>query len=192
MPLPDFAAQRQTMVDSQVRPSDVPMLTIQVAMRAAPREALCPPTKAYLAYADAEVEYAPGLFLMRPREVAKMLQAVRPKAGERALAIAAPYAALVLEAMGLRVARRSDGDLAAPIDGQYDVIVSEGAICDGAPDGWTQALALEGRLAVAVRDGRVGQLRLYQKGEDGVGSRAVFDTAPPILPGFEAKAGFVF
>jgi protein-L-isoaspartate(D-aspartate) O-methyltransferase len=192
MPQPDFAAQRQTMVDSQVRPNDVTMLTIQVAMRAAPRETLCPATKAYLAYADAEVEYAPGLFLMRPREVSKMLQAVRPKAGERALAIAAPYASMVLEAMGLQVVHRADGDLAAPIEGQFDVIVCEGAVCAGAPDGWTQALALDGRLAVAVRDGRVGQLRLYQRGVDGVGSRAVFDAAPPILPGFEAKLGFVF
>jgi len=192
MPQPDFAAQRQTMVDSQVRPNDVTMLAIQVAMRAAPRETLCPPGKAYLAYADAEVEYAPGLFLMRPREVAKMLQAVRPKAGERALAIAAPYAAMVLEAMGLEVARRADGDLAAPIEGRYDVIVCEGAICGDAPASWAQALALDGRLAVAVRDGRVGQLRLYLKAEDGIGSRAVFDAAPPILPGFEAKLGFVF
>jgi protein-L-isoaspartate(D-aspartate) O-methyltransferase len=192
MPLPDFAAQRQTMVDSQVRPSDVTMLTIQVAMRAAARETLCPATKSYLAYADAEVEYAPGLFLMRPREVAKLLQAVRPNAGERALAIAAPYAAMVLEAMGLEVTRRSNGDLAAPVDGLYDIIVCEGAISAGAPEAWTQALAQDGRLAVAVRDGRVGQLRLYQKGEDGVGWRSVFDTAPPILPGFEAKAGFVF
>jgi protein-L-isoaspartate(D-aspartate) O-methyltransferase len=192
MPQPDFAAQRQTMVDSQVRPNDVTMLAIQIAMRAVPREALCPAGKTYLAYADAEVEYAPGRFLMRPREAAKMLQAVRPMAGERALAIAAPYAALVLEAMGLDVARRDDGDLAAPIEGLYEVIVCEGAVADVPPESWTRALAPDGRLAVVVRDRRVGALRLYQSGADGVGWRAVFDAAPPVLPGFEAKAGFVF
>jgi protein-L-isoaspartate(D-aspartate) O-methyltransferase len=192
MPQPDFAAQRQTMVDSQVRPNDVTMLAIQIAMRAAPRETLCPAGKAYLAYADAEVEYAPGFSMMRPREVAKMLQAVRPQAGERALAIAAPYAALVLEAMGLEVVQRSEGELAAPIDGRYDVIVCEGVVSGGAPESWTQALAPEGRLAVVVRDGRAGQLRLYQRGADGAGWRSVFDAAPPILPGFAAKVGFVF
>ena len=121
-----------------------------------------------------------------------MLQALRPMSGERALAIAAPYAALVLEAMGLDVARREDGDLAAPIEGLYDVIVSEGAVAIAPPESWTRALARDGRLAVAVRDGRVGVLRLYQRGEDGVGWRAVFDAAPPVLPGFEAKVGFVF
>jgi protein-L-isoaspartate(D-aspartate) O-methyltransferase len=192
MPPPDFTPQRQTMVDSQVRPNDVTMLTIQVAMRAVPRERLCPAGRAYLAYADAEVEYAPGRFLMRPREAAKMLQAVRPMSGERALAIAAPYAALVLGAMGLEVARRDDNDLAAPIEGAYDVIVCEGAVEGAPPQTWLNALAPEGRLAVVVRDGRVGALRLYQRGADGIGWRGVFDAAPPVLPGFEAKASFVF
>jgi len=180
------------MVDSQVRPNDVTMLSIQTAMRAAPREALLPPERAYLAYADTEVEYAPGLWLMRPRDAAKMLQAVRPREGERALAIAAPYAAMVLEAMGLAVARRSEGDLGAPIEGRFDVIVCEGAVTGGAPDAWTAALAPGGRLAVVVRDGRVGQLRLYQRTDEGIGWRAVFDASPPVLAQFEAKVGFVF
>jgi protein-L-isoaspartate(D-aspartate) O-methyltransferase len=192
MPQPDFAAQRQTMVDSQVRPNDVTDLTIQVAMRAVPRESVCPSAQGYLAYADAEVEYAPGRFLMRPREVAKMLQAVRPKAGERALAIAAPYAAAVLEAMGLTVARRDDGDLAASTDARFEVVVCEGSVASAPPEAWIAALAPGGRLAVVVRNGRVGQLRLYQKTDDGAGWRAVFDATAPILGGFEAKAGFVF
>jgi protein-L-isoaspartate(D-aspartate) O-methyltransferase len=192
MPTPDFAAQRQTMVESQVRPNDVPDLAIQVAMREVPREAVCPPAKSHLAYADAEVEYAPGRYLMRPREVAKMLQALRPKTGERALAIAAPYAALVLEAMGLTVVRRDDGELAAPVDGRFDVAVCEGAVAAAPPDAWISALSPGGRLAVVVRDGRLGQLRLYQKTNEGAGWRAVFDATAPILGGFEAKAGFVF
>jgi protein-L-isoaspartate(D-aspartate) O-methyltransferase len=191
MPPLDFAAQRQTMVDSQVRPSDVTDLNIQTAMRNAPREAFCPPDRAYLAYADAEIEYAPGRWLMRPREVAKLLQAVRPRAGERALAIAAPYAAAVLEALGLAVTRRESGDLAAPAEGVFDVVVCEGAVCDP-PAAWITALAPGGRLAVVVRDGRIGALRLYQRTDDGVGWRAVFDCVPPILAGFEARAGFVF
>ena len=103
MPPLDFAAQRQTMVDSQVRVSDVTDLNIQTAMRTVPSEVFCPPTKAYFAYADAEIEYAPGRWLLRPRDVAKLLQAVRPRTGERALAIAAPYAAAILPALGLTV-----------------------------------------------------------------------------------------
>jgi protein-L-isoaspartate(D-aspartate) O-methyltransferase len=191
MPPPDFAAQRQTMVDSQVRVSDVTDLNIQTAMRTVPREVFCPPTQAYFAYADAEIEYAPGRWLLRPRDVGKLLQAVRPKAGERALAIAAPYAAAIMQALGLSVTQSVAGDLAAESAGQYDVVVCEGAV-SATPEAWIEALAVGGRLGVVVRDGRVGALRLYRRAADGVGWRAVFDATPPILAGFEAKAGFVF
>src|SRR6185437_3409330 len=168
MPSPDFAYQRQIMVDGQVRPNDVPDLAIQVAMRSVPREVSCPPEKAYLAYADAEVEYAPGRFLMRPRDAAKLLHAVKPKPGERALAIAAPYLAAVLEALGLSVTRRDDGDLAAGVDGTFDLIVCEGAVTGAPPESWLAALADGGRLGLAVRDGRTGAVRAYQRAADGV------------------------
>ncbi len=191
MPPLDFAAQRQTMVDSQVRVSDVTDLNIQTAMRTVPREVFCPPTKAYFAYADAEIEYAPGRWLLRPRDVAKLLQAVRPRAGERALAIAAPYAAAIMQALGLGVVQSEAGDLDAASAGQYDVVVCEGAV-SATPSAWIEALALGGRMGVVVRDGPVGALRLYRRAADGVGWRAVFDAPPPILAGFEAKAGFVF
>ena len=191
MPPPDFAAQRQTMVDSQVRVSDVTDLNIQTAMRTVPREVFCPPAQSYFAYADAEIEYAPGRWLLRPRDVAKLLQAVRPRAGESALAIAAPYAAAVLQALGLTVTQSEGGELAAAAAGQFDLVVCEGAVAQ-TPAAWIEALAPGGRLGVVVRDGPIGALRLYRRGPDGVGSRAVFDAAPPILAGFEAKAGFVF
>jgi protein-L-isoaspartate(D-aspartate) O-methyltransferase len=191
MPTPDFTAQRQTMVDSQVRPNDVTDVNIQTAMRNVPREVFCPPDKSYFAYADAEIEYAPGRWMMRPRDVAKLLQAVRPRAGERALAIAAPYAGAVMQALGLTVSLREGGDLAAATDGMFDVIVCEGAVFAPPPE-WIAALAPGGRLAVVVRNGRVGALRLYSRSDDGVGWRAVFDSTPPVMAGFEAPAGFVF
>ena len=75
--------------------------------------------------------------LSKPRDIAKLLQAVRPRAGERALAIAAPYAAAVMEAMGLAVERLDEGDITSPTDA-YDVVVCEGAVAL-APPGWTSA-----------------------------------------------------
>jgi protein-L-isoaspartate(D-aspartate) O-methyltransferase len=187
----DFDAARQIMVDSQVRTNDVPDLTIQHAMRRVARERFVPEGKGYLAYADAEVEYAPGRWLLRPRDVAKLLHAAKPRTGERALAIAAPYAAAVLQAMGLVVTRLDDGDLKAPPAGPFDVIVCEGAVA-APPPAWLAALAPDGRLAVVVRDGRVGKLRLYLKSEGDLGWREVFDAAPPILAGFEAETRFAF
>ena len=124
----DFAAARLNMLDSQVRPADVTDWALQDAIGAAPRESVVPAQKGFAAYADTEVEYAPGRWLLRPRDVSKLLQALRPEAGERALAIAAPYAALVLETMGLSVDRLDGEDLSAVPGADYDLIIVEGAV----------------------------------------------------------------
>jgi protein-L-isoaspartate O-methyltransferase len=87
-----------------------------------------PAGKGYLAYADADVEYAPGRWLLRPRDVGKLLQHLRPREGDKALAIAAPYAAAVLEKMGLQVTRLDGDDLTAVPGANYDVIICEGAV----------------------------------------------------------------
>jgi protein-L-isoaspartate(D-aspartate) O-methyltransferase len=187
----DFAAARLNMVESQVRPSDVTDVRLHDAMRALRREDFLPPGKAHLAYADIAVEYAPGRSLLKPRDVAKLLQAVRPMPGERALAIAAPYAAAILEHLGLSVARLDEGDLSQAPDGPFDVIVCEGAV-GRAPPSWTGALALRGRLGVIERDGPVGKACIYLRAEDGVGRREVFDATPPVMAGFAVEHGFAF
>jgi protein-L-isoaspartate(D-aspartate) O-methyltransferase len=186
----DFAAARLNMVESQVRPADVTDVRIHDAMRVLARESFLPPAKAHLAYADIEAEYAPGRSLLKPRDVAKLLQSVRPMPGERALAIAAPYAAAALEQLGLTVTRLDDGDLSQPPAGaSFDVIVCEGAVAR-APDAWTAALALRGRLAVVERDGPVGKACIYLRAEDGVGRREVFDATPPVMAGFAVQHRF--
>jgi protein-L-isoaspartate(D-aspartate) O-methyltransferase len=186
----DFAAAREIMVDSQVRPSDVTDLGIQDAMRAVPRETLVPAGKVWLAYADAEVEYAPGRWMLRPRDVAKLLQGLRPRAGQTALAIAAPYAAAVLEAMGLAVTRLDGPDLEA-VAGAWPLILTEGAVCR-TPRAWLDAIAPGGRLGVVERQGPIGRAMLYVRGEGGVGGRPMFDCTPPVMAGFEAEPRFVF
>ena len=184
----DLAAARLNMVESQVRTQDVTDVRIQDAMRQIPRERFMPEGKAYLAYADTEVEYAPGRWLLKPRDIGKLLQALRPMPGERVLAIAAPYGAAVIEAMGLPVERIDGEELAAPT-GAYDVILCEGAV-GRAPQAWLEALAPGGRLGVVERDGPVGRACLYLRAEDGVGRRELFDAFPPVLRGFEAQHGF--
>ena len=188
----DFAAARLNMVESQVRTQDVTDVRLHDAMRALPRERFMPEAKQHLAYADIEVEYAPGRWLLKPRDVAKLLQALRPMPSERALAIAAPYAAAVLEHLGLSVTRLDDGDLAQPpAGGPFNLILCEGAV-GRAPAAWTAALALRGRLAVIERDGPVGKACIYLRAEDGVGRREVFDATPPVMAGFAVEHGFAF
>ena len=149
----DFAAARLNMVESQVRPSDVTDVRIHDAMRNLARETFVPAGKAHLAYADASVEYAPGRALMQPRDVAKLLQVLKPRDGEKVLAIAAPYAAAVLEHMGLSVTQLDGDDLTTVSGGPYDIILTEGSVGE-APASWLAALAVGGRLGLVERQAR--------------------------------------
>jgi protein-L-isoaspartate(D-aspartate) O-methyltransferase len=184
----DFAAARLNMVESQVRTQDVTDVRIHDAMRALAREQFVPADKAYLAYADMEVEYAPGRWLLKPRDVSKLIQVLRPMPGERALAIAAPYAAAVIAELGVEV---TQVEADATPEGKYDIIVCEGAV-HRAPEAWIKALAPRGRLGVVERVGPVGKACVYVRGDDGVGRREEFDAFPPVLAGFEPKPGFAF
>lgn len=209
----DFATARQHMVDSQVRTNDVTDFALQAAMRAVARERLCAPARAFAAYAETEVEIAPGRKLAAAREVGKLLQALRPRRGERALAIAAPYAAALMARMGLEVTAQEEdaravtilseplaeegvrletAPLAQPVGGDWDLIVSEGAVAE-LPQAWLQALKVGGRLALIERDGPVGKARLYVRGATGHASRReLFDASLSVLPGFERAPAFEF
>ncbi len=209
----DVHQARANMVESQVRTNDVTETDLQDAMRRVERERFCAPARGFTAYADAEPGICPGRFLMTPRDVSKLLQALKPKAGEKALALAAPYAAAVLAEMGLETtAQEADGramavvsqgltdygvaavaaDLAAPAGGDWDIIVCEGAVSH-VPDAWIAALKPGGRLGVVIRNGPVGKAQVIVRLALGGGSaREVFDATPPVLPGFEKKAGFQF
>lgn len=206
----DFNASRNNMVESQVRTSDVTGLELQHAMRNVARERFCAPARAFAAYAESEVEIAPGRCLMKARDVGKLLQAAAPKAGEKALAIAAPYAAAVMAHMGLDVtAQEADGraaavveqglseagarlaiqDFTAPAGSDYDLIVCEAATAE-VPQAWLDALKPGGRMAMVLRDGPVGKARLFLKGERGASSRELFDSTPSMLAGFERAPTF--
>lgn len=213
----DFTAARLNMLDSQVRTNDVPDLVIQDAMAAAPRERFCPPGREFLAYADAQIEYAPGWSLLKPRDIAKLLQALAPRAGESALCIAAPYAAMVLSTIGLDVTLRlpagparqaadralegysvktDAGELRVPPSRGYDLVLVEGAVAE-LPAEWLEALARSGRggarLGVVLRSGPVGKANIFVRSDDGViGRREVFDATPAWLPGCEPVASFAF
>ncbi|SFS45260.1 protein-L-isoaspartate O-methyltransferase family protein [Brevundimonas viscosa] len=197
----DYAAARKLMVDSQVRVNDVTDRALQAAMLEAPRERLLPADRAFAAYAEIEPEVAAGRRLMLPRDLSKLLMAVAAQPGERALAIAGPYAAVVLARMGLQAtAQEADGavfdvagagladegvatvvaPLAEPAGEDWDVIVSEAAV-PARPEAWIAKLKVGGRLAVVERAGPTGKAVLYVRGERGVSRRELFDAAPPVL-----------
>ena len=197
----DFAAARKVMVDSQVRVNDVTDRTLQAALLAVPRERFLPADRAWSAYAEIEPEIVGGRQMMLARDLSKLLMALDARAGETALALAAPYAAAVLARLGLQVtAQESDAavfgivgevlaeegvqtvtkPLNAPAEGGYDVIICEGAV-PGRPEAWLKVLNIGGRLAVVERSGPVGKATLYVRGEQGVSRRELFNAAPPML-----------
>lgn len=196
----DFDAARKVMVDSQVRVNDVTNRDLQAAMLAVPREGFLPPARAYAAYAEVEPEIAGGRKLMMARDLSKLLMALDPRSGERALTIAGPYAAAVLARLGLTVtaqdaaavfevckdvlAEAGVATVVAPVGSPtgegWDLIVSEAAT-PARPDAWLAALRPGGRMAVVERSGPVGKAVLYVKGRDGVSRRELFDATPPVL-----------
>ena len=185
----DYTAARLTMVESQVRTSDVTDTDLQDAMRTVAREGFCPAGREHLAYAETQIEYAPGQYLMAPRAIAKILHLLKARSGESALAIAAPYAAAVLRQMGLAVVEQAAD---APVSaGAFDVIVSEGAVAE-VPAAWLAGLGAHGRLGLVERKGPVGKAKIHVRSDDGFAARDGFDAAPHYLLGFEPKAAFSF
>ncbi len=215
----DFAHARDLMVESQVRTSDVTDTRILHAMRTLPRERFAPAQKRNLAYADLELEVAPDRCLMRPRELAKLVQALAPQPNECALEIAGAtgYGAAVLAACCASVITLDpDADLSfaasaalesvgvgtaktvstAAADGwkdeaPYDIIMLNGA-AEFVPDAWLEQLAQGGRLGVIVREGPVGKARIYTRTGDAVSFRIAFDAFPPVAPGLVKPRTFAF
>ncbi|KAA5804611.1 protein-L-isoaspartate O-methyltransferase [Alkalicaulis satelles] len=215
----DFTQARLAMVNSQVRPSDVTDTRLQDAMAVVARERFVPKAQAARAYADAEIRLNNGRALLRPRDFSKLVQAAGVKPGDVVLDIACGlgYSTAVLARMAETVVGLEDdaalaakaGDRLAeagadnavvvdgPLDkgvpgqGPFNVIVVNGAVST-VPEAWLDQLADGGRLAVIVREGEVGRARIYTRAGQAVGERAVFDAAPPYLPGFEPAPGFVF
>jgi protein-L-isoaspartate(D-aspartate) O-methyltransferase len=217
--MPDYLAQRMTMVESQVRVNDVTDVRVQDAMRTVPREMFAPAAKKATAYADAPMQVAPGRFLLEPRNIAKLLQLAQIAPTDKVLdvACATGYSTAVLAklaatvtgleqdadlvrvasdmigAVGARNATIVQGSLADGFKGNapYDVIFVNGAI-ETRPETLLTQLAEGGRLVAILKSETHSRANLFLREHGKVGTRADFDADAPILAGFRQKAGFVF
>ena len=216
--MPDYAAQRFNMVESQVRTSDVPNPRIQKAMLEVARERFVPATKRDSAYAETAVEVVQGRYLLEPRTLAKLIHLADVGANDTVLDVGCTsgYSAAVLARLAKKVyALESDAELvrvasemlpavgvtnAEVVQGglreghraaaPYDVIVIEGAV-EEVPDSLLAQLAEGGRLVAMVQAGPQTRAYRYVRHDGHVGSSSDFDGAAPLLTSFRKPVGFV-
>ena len=211
-PIPDFAAAREAMVESQLRPQGVTDRGVLDAMRTVPREHFLPSHTRPLAYVDRAVAIGEGRFLAAPTVLGQLLTQMEPVAGQRALVIGAGtgYSAAVLTNIGLDVvAIESDAGLAAaareagvtvieaPLDtrhdteGPFDQILIDGAV-EYLPDAVVEQLADGGRLGAALVDRGITRLIVGRKAGGAFGYLSIGDAGVPVLPGFSRPKAFTF
>ncbi|MEL6980375.1 MAG: protein-L-isoaspartate O-methyltransferase [Pseudomonadota bacterium] len=112
----NYEAARRSMVDRQVRPSDVTRPPLIDAMLWAPREKFLPKSRRPLAYMGESIDVGSGRFELDPRILAKMIEALAPSPDDLALVIGSGggYVAAVLSKLcAAVVALDQDETLAA-------------------------------------------------------------------------------
>lgn len=213
----DFNAARETMLDCQIRTSDVTEFRVQAAFRAAPREKFVPKAKMALAYGDANIDLGEGRWMMKPRDFAKMVDAADIEPTDVILNIAcgrgysmavlahlaetvvalenskelAGKATKQLERCEVTNAAVVTGDLKAGAGehGPFDVIFVDGAVTE-VPQSWVDQLASGGRIVVPIASGPICRVHVFTKSGDSLGERVAFDASIPVLPGFEKDRAF--
>ena len=156
--MPDFAVLRRTMVDTQVRPSDVTDLRLVAAMLDLPRERFVPQDKMELAYLDLDIPVSgpgrPMRRLLKPMVLAKLIHAANVGEDDRVLDIgcATGYSSALLGRLaGSVVALEEDAELAQSAKktlaalGMTNTTVASGPLKDGwAAGGPYDVIVLEG------------------------------------------------
>ncbi|WP_224815654.1 protein-L-isoaspartate O-methyltransferase [Hasllibacter sp. MH4015] len=215
----DYTQRRVTMVDTQVRPSDVTKFPILDAMLSVPREAYVPADKRDLAYMDIPVDLGGGRQLLDPRAIAKLLDALEPTPADLVLELGAGGGygtALLAHLAEAVVAVEEDATLARDAEatlaeqGVDNAAIVEGPIAEGSakhgpfdavvifagvemvPQAIQDQLKEGGKIAAIFMEGPLGEARLGVKSNGRISWRMVFNATAPVLPGFARETDFVF
>lgn len=219
---PDLVAVRRTMVDCQVRPSDVTDLAVIEAMLSVPREAFLPAGLQAMAYLDMDIPLgSPDTarrFMIKPAVIARLVDAAAIASNANVLVVgcATGYLAAVVSRIAGRVtASESDPELAAQAaatltmlgyanmtvvtapaaDGYLAQAPYDAIILDGATDIEPERLYRQLAPAgclVGIFGRKPQRAMLVRRSGSDFGSRALFDATAPVVPGLERPAAFVF
>lgn len=211
----DFAIQRRTMVDNQIRTVDVTDHGVLAAFLTVGRETFVPAALQDLAYLDRPVEFAGGRRMMQPAQFAKLVQLAAPQAGEKVLIVGGTtgYTAAIVAELGATVVMVEEdaalaaaatakfagndavtvvtGPLAAgaPAAAPYDLVLFDGAV-EVVPDAILAQVAEGGRLVYVEGEGNSAQATVAVRSSGRVSARAVFNLPGHLLPGFARPAVF--
>lgn len=190
-PMPDFAAARRAMIDSQLRPEGVTEPALLAAMASVPRERFVPEAVQPIAYSDRPLDLGDGKALMPPASLARLIAELQPRPGERALVVGSgnEYAAKVLETLGLTVDVADSAHSAGKAI--YDLILIDGAVED-VPAGLVARLDPQGRLGTGIADNGVTRLAVGRVAGGVLGLRRFADAQVPLLPAFTRPRAFAF
>ena len=215
----DFAQRRVTMVDTQVRPSDVTKFPVLDAMLSVPREVYAHDAARDTAYSDGPMALGGGRQLLDPRATAKLLQALEPTPSDLVLELGAStgYTTALLAHMAEAVvAIEEDDDLARDAEaalseqgvdnaalikgplsegsakhGPFDAIAILGGV-EEIPAAITDQLKEGGHIVAIFMDGALGEARMGVKSGGRMSWRMVFNATAPVLPGFARAPSFAF
>ncbi|NUH65947.1 protein-L-isoaspartate O-methyltransferase [Sulfitobacter sp. S0837] len=213
----DFAARRTTMVDTQVRPSDVTKFPIIDAMLTVPREDFVPAAQREAAYLGENLDLGQGRVVLDPRTLAKMLDHLAIENNELVLDVgcAMGYSSAVIAHMAEAVVAVEEdeamateaqealaqvgadnvvvhvGPLAegAPQHGPYDVVIVQGAVAQ-LPDALVEQIKDGGRIACLFMEEGLGEVRIGYKQGAQLSWRSEFNAGAPVLRGFERQVAF--
>jgi protein-L-isoaspartate(D-aspartate) O-methyltransferase len=211
-PVPDYAAARATMIDSQLRPQGVNNPAVSEAIGYVAREAFVAPEARPLAYSDRAVPIGNGRLMSSATVLGLLLTEIAPIGGERALVVGCGtgYSAAVLQALEVNVVGlESDAQLASqasshgievvqgPLEqgckkrAPYDFILIDGAI-EYIPDAIVAQLTPSGRLGTSLMERGVARLVVGRRAGNGFGLHSLADYGAAALPGFVKPRGFTF
>jgi protein-L-isoaspartate(D-aspartate) O-methyltransferase len=196
-------AARRQMIEQQVRTWDVLDARVLETLGSVRREAFVPEAYRAVAFADAPIPIGCGQFMLPPALEGRMLQALAPVRGERALEVGtgsgffaaclaqltgsvdsieihAELAAGAARAIGeqgiSRVSIETGDALAREYPAAYEVVAITGALPAPEPR-FERALIVGGRLFVVIGSEPVMEARLVTRtGEDSWLSEALFET----------------
>jgi protein-L-isoaspartate(D-aspartate) O-methyltransferase len=224
----DLERTRFNMIEQQIRPWDVLDLDVLALLSQVKREDFVPAAHKALAFTDMKVPLVEptdeamrrGWCMLEPKQEARLLQDVAPKAHEKVLEVGAGsgYMAALLASRAQRVitlelhpalarmarenlqragirnveVREADGAKGLSAEGPFDVIVLSGSVAD-VPPALLAQLKVGGRLAAIVGSEPVMRaVRVQRLADSRFETQDLFDTVAPRLRGFDEPSRFRF